>query len=254
MELVGEALGRLLLFGLVLARTGSAMALLPLFGAGVIPLAVRAGLSGVMAIALLPVAGSPPLPRDLLAYLALAAREVTVGAGMGFLARLVLTAVELGGALMDLQAGFGLAQLFEVSVGEQLPVFGSFLMVLALLVLFVSGGHQLILVALAASFRRWPVGSAWLLPSAGGLVSTLAWAFAAALGLASVVLGVGLIASLFLALLARAMPQLNLWAFGLPVQAGAALVSLLLALPVALALLRLLGSEAASAMAAVVAP
>jgi flagellar biosynthetic protein FliR len=253
-ELVQAGLARFLLFGLVLARVGGAMALLPLFGAGVVPVAVRAAFSAVLAVALLPLAGAPPLPQDLVGYAALAVREVVVGTGLGFLARLVLAAVEVGGSLVDLQAGFGLTHVFDPSLGESLPLLGNFVTMLSFLALFLTGGHQLLLASLAASLRRIPIGMTLAVPDAAALVGTLGWAFAAAVGLAASVLGVGLIVTLCLGLLARAVPQLNLLTFGMPVQAGATALTLLATLPVMWAVLRLLGPQAAAAMAGVTRP
>ncbi|MDA8146720.1 MAG: flagellar biosynthetic protein FliR [Thermaerobacter sp.] len=216
---------------LAILRVGGFFLAAPVFGSGVVPLWVRTALSLVVGMALAPLSHGP-VPTALLPYLLAAGKEVLVGLGMGYVVNLLLAGVQYAGGLLDLQMGFGLSQVLNPAMGAPAPVLTNLLYFVALVLFIVSGGLESLLLALGASFRLLPLGAAHL--GAGTLPLFIGWGadiFTLGLSLAMPVLAVLLILNLALGILSRAVPQLNVFILGMPLQAAFGLLILLVSLP-----------------------
>src|SRR5690606_32066787 len=149
---------------LLLARALGLCAVAPIFrGAGVPPL-VRMGLAGVTAALLVGPAGDrvasavgPLFEAGPWAFGVLAG-EFAVGAALGFVVALFVSAVQVAGQLMDLPLGFGMVHVLDPQTGTYAPVLGQFQSVLAMLVFFGVNAHHAVLRALAASYGSIPPG------------------------------------------------------------------------------------------------
>lgn len=226
------------LFWLVLARTGGVFAAAPLLSTQDAPMPLRAALSFLVALAVMPAATPPPggVPQALLPYALIAVHEVVVGLTIGFLARLVFFAAELAGGLIDVQLGLTIGSTVDPIYGQPISVFGSWLNTLATLAFLAAGGLEVLVAAVGVSYAHLPLGGATLLAAgARTAVDALGWAFLTALALAAPVLAVGFLLNLLLGVLGKAMPQLGLLQTVLPAQVGVGLVALLLTLPLLVA-------------------
>ncbi|MHB9145592.1 MAG: flagellar biosynthetic protein FliR [Symbiobacteriia bacterium] len=221
------------LFLLVAARTAAVFFVAPPFAARQIPGQWRVAFGLLFALVLLPVVPLPPaLPATLLPWLAWAVRETFVGLAIGWTASLVFAGVQLGGQLLDTELGFGIVNVLDPQTGQQLPLVGNFQYLLALLVLLVTNGHHLMLLALAKSFTAVPVGAAVLRPSLADTVTALTGGvFLTAFKLAAPVLGAGFVTSVALGVMSRAMPQMNVFMVGMPLKLVAGLVVLTAGMP-----------------------
>jgi len=225
------------LFWLVLARTGGVFAAAPLLSAQGVPMPLRAALSLLVAIAVMPGAAPPAggVPEALLPYAALVVHEVAVGLVIGFLARVVFFAAELAGGLIDVQMGLSIGSTVDPVYGQPQSLFGSWLNTVATLAFLAAGGLEVLVGAVAVSYRHLPLGGgAVFAAGAQTAVAALGWSFVAAVGLAAPALAVGFVLNLLLGLLARAVPQINLLQTVLPAQVGAGLLALLVAMPLLL--------------------
>ncbi|MGH7894689.1 MAG: flagellar biosynthetic protein FliR [Candidatus Binatia bacterium] len=220
-------------FLLVLARLSGLVLAAPIFGHLLVPMRVRAGFVGIVALALAPVVGGPRVePTSLWGLAALVAMEGAVGVLIGFVAQLVFAGVLLGGQVVGLQVGFGIADLIDPSAQAQATVVAQWQQLAALLVFLVLDVHHVVLRALLESFRVAPVGHVVL--SGAILQGTIAQAaslFAVGVRIAAPVLITLLLVNGALGVLARTIPQLNVFAVGLPVNVGVGLVVLGASLP-----------------------
>lgn len=239
MDLYQLLLGRFDLFLLVAARTAGVFFAAPPFAARQIPAQWRAAFGLMVALVLLPVVPVPAsLPETLLPWAAWAAREAAVGLAIGWTVNLTFAAVQLGGQLLDTELGFGIVSVLDPQTGQQMPLVGNFQYLLALMVLLLTNGHHLIIAALAKSFQVVPVGGEVLRPSLMDTVSILSnGVFLTAFKLAAPVLGAGFVTSVALGVMARAMPQMNVFVVGLPLKLVAGLVIMVAGLPLYLATL-----------------
>jgi flagellar biosynthetic protein FliR len=120
---------------------------------------------------------------------------------------------------------------------------------LATTLLFTSGGHLMIVKGFATSYVGMPVGGD--VPTdqmAAVLMTAFSMMFLAALQIAGPMVAVLLLADVALALLSRAAPALNIFAFGFPVKILLTLTMLGLTFPLLPPALDALIEQAARAM------
>lgn len=220
-------------FLLVLARVAGLVVGSPILGHMLVPIRVRAGLTLVMAVAL---AGAlppvPAAPTSILALMGTLAVESALGLTLGLVAQFIFAGVLLGGQLAGIQMGFGIANLIDPQSHAQLTIVAQWQQLMAFLIFLVLDIHHLLIAALLASFHTVPVGG--LLMSAAGLRGTVVLAgeiFAIGVRIAAPVMVALLLANAALGVLARTIPQLNVFVVGFPVNVGVGLLMLGASLP-----------------------
>jgi flagellar biosynthesis protein FliR len=220
-------------FLLVLARLSGLVASAPIFGHLVVPVRVRAGVVGALALALAPAVAAPPLAdASPSAVAGLVAVEVVIGVLLGLVAQLVFAGVELGGQLAGIQLGFGMAGVIDPGSHAGSTVVAQWQQLAALLVFLVLDVHHVLVRAVVESFRVAPVGRAVLAGGVlEGVVAEAAGLFDVGVRIAAPVLVVLLLVNGALGVLARTIPQLNVFAVGFPVNVGVGLVVLGASLP-----------------------
>jgi len=239
MDLYQLVFTRFDLFLLMAVRTSGVFFTAPPFAARQVPVQWRAAFGLMVAMVLLPVVQAPPaLPTTLIPWMAWAVREAALGLAIGWTVNLTFAAVQLGGQLLDTELGFSIVSVMDPQTGQQMPLVGNFQYTLSLMILLLTNGHHLILAALARSFALVPVGGAILHPSLTDTVVALSGGvFLTAFKLAAPVLGAGFVTSVALGVMARAMPQMNVFMVGLPLKLVAGLVVMVAGMPLYLATL-----------------
>mgnify|MGYP002780518453 CR=1 FL=1 len=207
--------------GLVLARVGSFVAVLPPF-AGRTPRVVRAGLA--LALATFYVAEVAPGWDPALAgraadihplrYGVALVREALIGAAMGFAFGLFLLPARVAGEFVTVQIGLNVSPQVGVTA----------------LVFLTADVHHVLLAALHASFAALPLGGT-AVPQAGPMVTGLATATEMGLVLAAPLALCLFLLAVTLAVMARAAPQLNIYSVGFTLQVVVVLVAGLFLLP-----------------------
>ncbi len=220
-------------FLLVLARVAGLVLAAPVFGHVALPRRVRAGLAVVLAAALLPAIPLPAtVPGDGWTLAGWCVAESALGALIGLVVQLVFAGVQLGGQLAGMQMGFGMANLIDPAAHAQETVVAHWHSLMVLLAFLALDGHHLVIRALAASFQVAPPGAAVL--SGAGLVGVVGLAgdiFAEGLRVAAPVLLVLLLVNGAMGVLARTVPQLNVFILGVPVTVAVGFAVLAGALP-----------------------
>jgi flagellar biosynthetic protein FliR len=219
---------------LVFARVGSALMLLPGFGDLYVPqryrLLLALLLSLLVAAAVAP--DLPGLPADPPTLLVLLFGEIVVGFFLGTVARLLLMALETAGGIISLQLGLSSAQVFNPAFQQQSAITGTLLVALGTLVIFLTNTHHLLLRAVVESYGVFIPGR---LPAPADLsemvTRVVAQSFRLGFELAAPFIVAGTIFFAALGLIARLMPQLQVFFIVVPLQiaAGLALFGLTLA-------------------------
>jgi flagellar biosynthetic protein FliR len=156
---------------------------------------------------------------------------VFVGLAIGFVASMVVAAVEIAGELVGLEMGFGIGAAFDPQTGAHGAVVPRFLQMLALLVFVTANGHHLVIRAAGRSFQRIGPGGALEPAMAGGIVSLGHKVVEAGCALAAPLVAILVTVNVALALLGRVAPQANVFMVGLPLSIGVGLLGLLEDLP-----------------------
>jgi len=220
-------------------------AVAPLFGSRFVPVQVRVALGVICGLLLAPLAAAVQAPdpsagansmSELLAspaaYALRCAAELLLGLGIGYLALLFLAAVQMAGQVMDTELGFGMVNVLDPQSGFQLPLLGSLLNLIGILVFLALDGHLLLVRALRESVALVPPGAVGLHAGAGELLlRAFAASFTTALKVAAPVLAALFLTSAALGIVARTVPQMNVFVVGLPLRIAVGLAVLLVSLP-----------------------
>jgi len=220
-------------FLLAFFRVGAMLAWAPVLGHRSIPVPHRAGLAALLALILAPTlrGSAGAVARDALGWLLAVAGEVFVGLAIGFVAYLVLAAVEVAGEMIGFEMGFSIAAVFDPAMGEQGTVVARLLHTLALLLFLTMNGHHLLIRAVAASFQRIAPGGVLEPAVAGGIASLGGKLLQSGFALAGPVVAILLVLNVALALVGRVAPQTNVFMVGLPLSIGVGVLGLLDDLP-----------------------
>jgi flagellar biosynthetic protein FliR len=214
---------------LLTVRIAAILLLTPVLYAMAMPLPVRVLVVVALAcIVALPFGAAPAVPvPDRTALLGAVLREAVVGATLGLGILMAFGGFVLAGRLVDVQAGFGIAQVFDPLTRARVPILSAVFGLLAALFFFLVDGHHALLRGIAYSVERFPVGGGWPQGAAAGPVARQAAAlFALGFALAApIVLGL-LLVEFVLGVVARNLPQMNMLVLGIPVKILAVLLAL----------------------------
>jgi flagellar biosynthetic protein FliR len=218
--------------------------IVPPFSSRAVPGVAKALLAVGLAFALTPSLTLPVLPAGAVGLLGYAVQEALIGATMGFVTFLVFAAIQAAGDLIDVFGGFSLAMAFDPLSQNQNSVFGKLYQMLAMMLLFATGAHLLVIGGLLRTFDRMPVGTLW---QSGDVTQVVTGAFGvfftSAVQIALPLVGVLFLADLGLALLTKVAPALNAIGIMFPAKIGLTLMVVGLSFPVLpLAVQRLLGA------------
>ena len=208
------------IFLLVLVRVAAMVMVAPVLGGRPVPAQVKIGLSLLLAILLAPmqdVAG--PVFTDLFSIVVSVAGEVVMGLLLGFSATLLFSAVQMAAQIIGVQIGFSFSNTLDPLSSQGSGFMETLYNMMAVVVFLSLGGHHALIAGLAQSFDAVPVGRFTLAPVLGDrLVALSAVAFGTGLRLALPVVGTMMLVDCAMALVVRAIPQMNVFAVGLPVK------------------------------------
>lgn len=209
------------IFLLLLTRTTGIFIIAPFFGSQNIPQTFRVAAAILMAVVLFPtvdrsvVATAPP---TVLAYGGAVLSELFIGWLIGYVAYISFSAIHMAGKLMDMQVGFSIVNVMDPTSGQQIPLIGSFLYNLTLIFFVMTNGHHMIVTALAESFRLVPVMGMSVNPNVALMIRDFtAGIFSTGMKVALPVTFAILLTNVSLGILARTMPQLNIFVVGIPI-------------------------------------
>ncbi len=191
----------------------------PLWSAGTVPRRTKVGLAVALTVVVAPLLNTVPqgVPSGPSAMLMLV-EQTLIGLSLGFVVRLVFTAVEMAGHLAGLQMGLSFAAQLDPVHGTQTPVVAQLLSLFSTLLYLAMNGHLLTLTTLIQSFDVLPVQPMALSSKAfHGLALYGGQIFSLGLLLSLPVLITLLLTNIVVGLVARAAPQMNLFAVGFPI-------------------------------------
>ncbi len=206
-------------FMLVFARIGAMVMLLPGFGETNIPVRVRLGIALALTLIILPMHRSAYQidMTSMSPLLVLMFHEIVIGVVLGATARVTLAALAVAGSVIAQQLGLGFVTSVDPTQGQQGVLIGNFLTLLGVTLLFATDTHYLIIAALNDSYVIFSPGE--LMPS-GDIASLATRAFAGAfkigVQLSAPFIVFGLVFNLGLGILARLMPQMQVYFVGVP--------------------------------------
>lgn len=225
---------------LIIARLAGFFMMTPFFSYRTIPMTVRVGLVVMLAWMMF---FAIDIPVFLLngQFFILLLKEVTVGLMIGLLAYIILSTVQIAGGFIDFQMGFAIANIVDPQTGAQSPIIGQYFYIFALLFLVATNAHHLLLDGIYYSYEF--IGFYDMLPVGNEsfptfIIDSFAYMFMLAFQMAIPVVGSLFLVDIALGMIARTVPQVNVFVVGLPLKFMVAFLMILIFLGFYIMLLR----------------
>ncbi|MBR3051636.1 MAG: flagellar biosynthetic protein FliR [Selenomonadaceae bacterium] len=226
--------GQVACFLLVLTRTSGIFFISPFFGSLNVSAKIRAVAAFLLATVLFPIVVKMYVveaPANVLMFALTVVKELFVGWLIGLVGYITLAAVNMAGKIMDMQVGFAVVQMMDPTTQQQSGMIGTFLYNLTIIYFIVTNGHHVILSALAESFRIIPLNAMlWNQSLSELMIDLTAGIFMNGMKIAMPVTFAILLTNVGMGILARTMPQMNIFVVGIPLQLtiGTSMLSMVL--------------------------
>ena len=223
----------ILAFLLASVRIVAWLVIVPPFSSRAVPIMAKVILSLGLAFAVAPAMAASIVPTTDAQLVITVLTQAFIGLAMGFVTSLLFQAVAAAGSMIDVFGGFSLAQAFDPLGQNMNSVLGKFHQMLAATLLFVSGGHLLVVGGLLSTFEMLPIGATPEIKT-GYDVVTRAFSvfFVTAVQIALPMIAVLFVVDLGLALMTKVAPQLNAINVMFPAKIGLTLLLVGLSFPV----------------------
>lgn len=221
-------------FLLIWARLMGIVFLFPYFSYQGIPLTVRVYLSLIMAFLLYlslerPVLNEMRAPLEMVLLLG---REVLTGLALGYVVVLIYSVFLNAGQMVDLKAGLMMSGVFEPQFGSRVTLMGQFYYLLALVFYLTVNGHHYFLQTLADSYELIPLQAGFMGQEAAlGMVELFAAMFALAFQMVAPIIIILMIMDIAMGLLAKTVPQIQVFILGLPLKIALSLLLFAILVP-----------------------
>ncbi|MFC4557131.1 flagellar biosynthetic protein FliR [Virgibacillus kekensis] len=217
------------IFLLVFVRVAAFFMTVPLFSYRTIPTPFKIGFTFFLSLIMYyTVDGSQITIDDM--YLFLLIKEALVGLLIGLLAYIMLSAIQIAGGFIDFQMGFAIANVIDPQTGAQSPLTGQYFYIIALLFLLSVNGHHLLIDGIFFSYEFIPIDA--FIPFQDGsladfIITTFNKMFLIAFQMAIPIVGCLFLVDVALGIIARTVPQLNVFVVGLPLKIFVSFVAIL---------------------------
>ncbi|MCZ4272718.1 flagellar biosynthetic protein FliR [Maritalea porphyrae] len=209
-----------LIYILIFARLGTLIMLMPGFSSQRLPMRMRLTLALVFTFIMYPLISQYYPTQTVTFYPAifLLLSEIGVGLIIGGVTRILMSAAQVAGTVIAFQTGLSFAQTADPTQGGvQGAIFGNFIAVLGVTMVFTLDLHHLVLAAIYNSYSLFLPGAALDLRDAADMaIEVIAGSFVVGVQMSAPFIVFGLVFYFGLGLLARLMPQLQVFFIAMP--------------------------------------
>ena len=221
-------------FMLVFARIGAMVMLMPGLGESNIPVRIKLGIALLLTLVILPLHRTAYHVdmQSIMPLMVLMVHEIVIGIVLGATARVTLGALQVAGSVIAQQMGLGFVTAVDPTQGQQGLLVGNFLTLLGITLLFATDSHHLVIAALNDSYAIFSPGEVMASSDVAALATrAFAAAFKLGMQLSAPFLVFGLVFNIGLGVLARLMPQMQVYFVGVPLSilAGFLILALVIA-------------------------
>lgn len=223
-----------LIYFLVSVRVIAMLISSPVFSLRQIPPLVKIGISFSVAIIVANVTdfSNAIIPNNIIDLLITCSKEIIIGIIIGFISTLIFNTVRASAQLMDFSIGFSMAQYYDPSTSGMSTPLERLFNWIALIIFVTFNFHHNILLAIIKSFEIISPGiSTMSSNSFMVLMNTFSNFFFISIQLAAPIVIVLFITDFTLGLIARTVPQLNVFILGMPLKVIVGLMAIVTILP-----------------------
>lgn len=239
-------LPQLQMFFLIFFRVGSILMTMPIFKSKSIPVLIKAGLALATSMVLFPILNLESFPA-ITGFTPLVIGifgEILLGISIGLTVNFIFAGLQLAGQLAGYQMGMALARVMDPSTNQQMPLLGQFNELFALLIFITINAHHRFIQALADSYQLVPPFgfriSGSLIEQLVGIAGNM---FVIAIKLGAPIIAVLLLSSIAFGLIARTVPQMNVFFVAMPLKIAVGLLFIGFCLPYFSSFLKIMFSK-----------
>ncbi len=223
-------------FLLIFCRVTSFFIIAPLISSRNVPTRFKVGLATMVAILVYLSYGTAQTASFDGEYVLLIIREILIGLLLGYAAYMIIIAIQIAGAVLDIQIGFGMATVFDPTTGAVTPLTGQFKYMIAMLMFLSMNGHHRLLDAIVYSYNWVPIDNELFVKIYDGsimefLLRAFAMVMVVAFQMAAPIVVALFLTDVGLGFLAKTAPQFNIFVIGVPIKIIVGLILLLLLMP-----------------------
>ena len=204
----------------------------PVFGRRGVPAATKIGFAALLAFLVYPMVDIIEYEQDFWSIMIITIKESTVGIVMGFICLLMFSALYVAGEMIDLQMGFSMVNVLDPQSNSQVPLMGNFFYILAILVFLTVNGHHILISTIIKSYEILPLDAVYF---GQGFLRTIVHnfieMFVLGIKIAFPVVSVVLVVDVALGIIARTVPQMNVFIVGLPLKIAAGTIGMIMVMP-----------------------
>jgi flagellar biosynthetic protein FliR len=205
--------------GLIFARLGAIIMLIPGIGEAFIPARIRLSLAFVMTLALFPVLslGVPPEPASVAGLASAILKETLIGLMIGGILRIFMNSLAVAGEIVSIQTTLSFAQTANPSQATPSTTLGTFLGLIGIVLIMSTDLHHMFLSAIVRSYAIFPFRKDVPVGDAGMLaMQTVGKSFALGVQLSAPVMVFAFIFNIATGLVGRVMPQFQVFFVATP--------------------------------------
>ncbi len=208
-------------FVLILTRIGAIISIMPGIGDTFVPKNVRALFVVAISFILTPmIALNVEAPSSALYFGLLVTNEAVIGIFIGLIMKLMLSALNVAGAVASVQSGLANATVFNPTEGAQGSIIGAIYSVVGITLVMITDMHHYMLSTAAYSYELFPVSEG--MPDIGSMTeavsSTVNLSFKVGVQIALPFLIIITLMHIGMGLLGRLMPQMQIFFVAIPIQ------------------------------------
>ncbi len=210
-------------FLLYFLRGAGFIFVIPFFSARGLPTQFKVALAGFLAYVFLAINQPllPAAPMPMYEFVPKAIGELIVGLAMGFCVGLVFVAFQFAGNIFGYQMGLAIVNVLDPHTEEQVSLVGEFLFTVVSLIFLNLNLHHAFIVFFGLGFDWVPVGgidaAGFTMDAVAKIATTL---FVTALQVAAPVVAALFMIDFGLGIIARVVPQMNVFLVGIPLKLG----------------------------------
>lgn len=222
--------GHLEAFILVLLRVSAVIVTIPVISDASVPVRLKGALSILITLIIFPLV-LPQIPPaanyHVLVLMYRMAGEVMIGLIIGYAARLILAGVQMAGDMIGFQMGLSIANIIDPMTSEQVSIITELQYLVAMLVFLAVDAHHIFFSAIIQSYSVLnPLAFHFSAPLMQVILSYSKDMFVVAVKLAAPLMAVMLFTNVGLGIVARTVPQINIFIVGMPLQIAIGLIFL----------------------------
>ncbi len=223
---------KLYLFLLIFVRVTGIFVTAPIFATRIIPVHLKVLISLSLTYIVFQLNGQSSLVyKDIhvLIFGILILSEAIVGTLIGFIASLAFNMIQFGGRLIDILMGMHIASIMDPLTREQQSLVGQLQYIIVILLFLTFNGHHLIILGLLQSFDILPIGTLTFTTAfSETFMKIITQTFILGMQFAAPVMAVLFLIDFCLGVIAKSVPQMNVFLTGMPLKAIAGFLMIFL--------------------------